>query len=150
MKEYKNKIIDMLNDEKSFNYRVWFQSLYNYKKLKEIIKKIRFDYFKDNDNWIEFLFDLPCSCYYYTKQIQIEPKKVENKTTEDACLEITRNIINQRRMKFEFVNKICSEVFCNKESIKSELKEYIRQEELKKKEKMLYKLHQEYYLMEDD
>ena len=149
LKEYKNEIIDMLNDEKSINYRVLFQALENYKELKEKIQKMQFDYFKDNDNWIEFLFDLLCSCYY-TKQIQMEPKKVENRTTEDAYIELTRNIINQKRLKFEFVNKICSEGFCNKESIKSELKEYIRQEDLSKKEKMLYKLHQEYYLMEDD
>lgn len=149
LKEYKNEIIDMLNDEKSINYRVLFQALENYKELKEMIQKIQFDYFKDNDNWIEFLFDLLCSCYY-TKQIQTEPKKVENRTTEDAYIELTRNIINQRRMKFEFVNKICCEGFCNIESIKSELEEYIRQEDLSKKEKMLYKLRREYYLMEDN
>ena len=76
LKEYKNEIIDMLNDEKSINYRVLFQALENYKELKEMIQKMQFDYFKDNDNWIEFLFDLLCSCYY-TKQIQTEPKKVE-------------------------------------------------------------------------
>lgn len=149
LKEYKNEIIDMLNDEKSINYRVLFQALENYKELKEMIQKMQFDYFKDNDNWIEFLFDLLCSCYY-TKQIQTEPKKVENRTTEDAYIELTRNIINQRRMKFEFVNKICCEGFCNIESIKSELEEYIRQEDLSKKEKMLYKLRREYYLMEDN
>lgn len=149
LKEYKNEIIDMLNDEKSINYRVLFQALENYKELKEMIQKMQFDYFKDNDNWIEFLFDLLCSCYY-TKQIQTEPKKVENRTTEDAYIELTRSIINQRRMKFEFVNKICCEGFCNIESIKSELEEYIRQEDLSKKEKMLYKLRREYYLMEDN
>lgn len=149
LKEYKNEIIDMLNDEKSINYRVLFQALENYKELKEMIQKMQFDYFKDNDNWIEFLFYLLCSCYY-TKQIQTEPKKVENRTTEDAYIELTRNIINQRRMKFEFVNKICCEGFCNIESIKSELEEYIRQEDLSKKEKMLYKLRREYYLMEDN
>ena len=149
LKEYKNEIIDMLNDEKSINYRVLFQALENYKELKEMIQKMQFDYFKDNDNWIEFLFDLLCSCYY-TKQIQTEPKKVENRTTEDAYIELTRNIINQRRMKFEFVNKICCEGFCNIESIKSELEEYIRQEDLSKKEKMLNKLRREYYLMEDN
>lgn len=149
LKEYKNEIIDMLNDEKSINYRVLFQALENYKELKEMIQKMQFDYFKDNDNWIEFLFDLLCSCYY-TKQIQTEPKKVENRTTEDAYIELTRNIINQRRMKFEFVNKICCEGLCNIESIKSELEEYIGQEDLSKKEKMLYKLRREYYLMEDN
>lgn len=149
LKEYKNEIIDMLNDEKSINYRVLFQALENYKELKEMIQKMQFDYFKDNDNWIEFLFDLLCSCYY-TKQIQTEPKKVENRTTEDAYIELARNIINQRRMKFEFVNIICREGFYNETNIENEINEYIKQEDLSKKEKMLYKLRREYYLMEDN
>lgn len=149
LKDYEGKIIDLLNNEESINYRVLFQSLETYKELKEIIKKMQYDYFKNKDNWTEFLFELLCSCYH-TKKVLLEQKKKENSTIEDSYVEMVSNLINQRKMKFEFVNIICREGFYNETNIENEINEYIKQEDLSKKEKMLYRLRQEYYLMEDD
>ena len=149
LKDYEGKIIDMLNNEENINYRVLFQSLETYKELKGVIEKIQFDYFKNKDNRTKFLFELLCSCYH-TKKVLMEQKKKGNSTVEDSCIEMAKNLINQGKMKFEFVNTICREGFYDETNIENEINEYIKQEDLSKKEKMLYRLRQEYYLMEDD
>ncbi|MFR6154960.1 MAG: hypothetical protein ACLUJI_09820 [Faecalibacillus faecis] len=149
LKDYEGKIIDLLNNEESINYRVLFQSLETYKELKEMIKKIQFDYFKNSSNWGRFLYELLSDCYFNKKE-NIASKKEEKDNIEDSYKNLLFSMKNEDMHKFKFVNDVNRNGLYNVSLIKGEVERYIIKSIESEKTENLSFLRNNYFLMEDE
>ena len=149
LEEYKSKVIKILDNEENINYRVLFQSLETYKELKEMIKKMQFDYFENSSNWGKFLYELLNNCYFNKKEYMVSEKQEKN-NIEASYKDSLFSMENRNMYEFKFVDEVNRNGFYNVSLIKSEVEKYIIKSIESEKTESLSFLRNNYFLMEDE
>ena len=149
LEEYKSKVIKILDNEENINYRVLFQSLETYKELKEMIKKMQFDYFENSSNWGKFLYELLNNCYFNKKEYMVSEKQEKN-NIEASYKDSIFSMENRNMYEFKFVDEVNRNGFYNVSLIKSEVEKYIIKSIESEKTESLSFLRNNYFLMEDE